>query len=201
MGRIFKIIIRKIKQPKVLVSLFLAGIMIFSILGFMMSYQMEDRTTESEYNGYKFTQFYDGMQVEINEQKFKLNYFPEQLERYNLSEETKVTLQNAPVFSITYDSKSEYKEYFAEQQFNLDGKLLKLDKYVIPGVIDNTDYEHIPQITCSNATAALPVILFQEDITTNITFNNNCIIINIGNVNEAYQVGDLLFYQIAGIME
>jgi hypothetical protein len=199
--RIFKRIFRKIIKPKVLVSLFLAGIMVFSILGFMMSYQMEDNTIEREYNGHKFTQLYDGIQTEINDQKISLNYFPEQLESINISSAVKVVLASSEVIAITYDGDSEYKEFFAEQQFELNNKLEKIDKYVMPGIIDNTDVEQITQLDCSNATSSVPVILFQEGLSTNITFNNNCVIVNIGNINDAYRVGDLLFYHMAGIME
>ncbi|MBN1645138.1 hypothetical protein JW851_03825 [Candidatus Woesearchaeota archaeon] len=192
---------RKIKQPKILVSLFLAGIMIFSILGFMMSYQMDDTRTELEYNGYEFEQLYGGFQLVLNKQKIVLNYFPEQLENVDLTKEIKTILKNAKVLSVAYDSDSEYKEYFAEQQFNLAENLNKVDKYIISGMTNNTGYAQIPQITCSNATIELPVILFQEGLLTNITFNNNCIIANIASANDAYMAGDLLFYQIAGIME
>lgn len=201
MKRLLKKFIKTIKRPKALVSLFLASIMIFSILGFMMSYQMEENAVELEYNGYEFEQLYDGLRIKINKQKIILNYFPEQLEHFDLTEEIKIILKNSPVFSVTYDSVSEYKAWFAEQQFNLDERLDKLDKYTIRGVTNNEEYEQIPQITCDNATSELPVIIFQEGIPTNITFNNNCIILDIDNVNDVYQVGDLLFYQIAGVME
>ncbi len=201
MAQILKRILRKAKEPKVLVSLFLASIMVFSVLGFMMSYQMEDNTIEREYNGYKFTQLYNGIQIEVNNQKISLNYFPEQLEGINISSAVKVVLDNSQVIAITYDGDSEYKEFFAEQQFELNNKLEKIDKYVMPGIVDNTDFEQITQIDCRNATPTLPVILFQEGVLTNITFNNNCVIINIGNINDAYRVGDLLFYHMAGIME
>lgn len=201
MSRILKKTLRKIKEPKVLVSLFIASIMVFSIMGFMMSYQMEDRAIELEYNGYEFEQLYDGIRTEINGETVTLNYFPEQLERFNLSEAIKITLQNMPVFSVTYEADSEYKEYFAAQQYNLNENLPKLDRYIIPGITNNTDVEHIPVITCLNATPSIPVIFFREANSTSIKFNNNCIIINIANMNDADQVGDLLFYYIAGIME
>jgi hypothetical protein len=198
---IIKRILKKAKEPKVLVSLFLASIMVFSILGFMMSYQTEDNTTEREYNGYKFIQLYNNIQTEINDQKISLNYFPDQLESINISSAVKVVLDNSEVIAITYDGDSDYKELFAEQQFELNNKLEKIDKYVIPGIIDNTDLEQITQMDCNNATPSIPVILFQEGISTNITVNNNCITINIGTMNDAYRVGDLLFYHMAGIME
>ena len=201
MGRIIKKFFRKIKQPKVLVSIFLASIMIFSILGFMMSYQMDNRTTKLEYNGYKFTQFYDGIQTKINGQKFNLNYFPEQLDTINISSAAKVILKSLFVFSITYDSNSEYKEYFSGQQFELAENLEKIEKYVSSGMTNNTGFEQIPQITCKNATQTVPVIIFQEADQTSIQFNNNCIIANISSINDVYRVGDLLFYTMAGVMK
>lgn len=195
-----KQIIHHIKDPKVLVSLFIAGIMILSTLGVMLDYQTGSNS-KMEYNGYKFEQMYDGIQTKINGQKFMLTYFPEQLERINISAEAKQMLKDMQVFAITYDTASEYKESFAEQQFNLAEKLALADKYVIPGVLNNTGMEQIPVITCKNATSTMPVILFQEGITTNTTLKNNCLTVNIGSMYEAPQAGDLLFYQITGVMQ
>jgi len=190
----------KLKEPKILVSIFLAAIMILSTLGFILDSQ-SGGNSKLEYKGYKFEQMYDGIQTKINGQKFIFNYFPEQLERINISYKVKSLLKDASVLSITYDPNSEYKEVFAEQQFNLQEKLSEIEKYIIPGLTNNTDFEQIPQINCKNATNAIPVIFFEESITTNITMKNNCITIQIGNMNDVYQVGDLLFYQMAGIME
>lgn len=201
MERIVKRILRKMKEPKVLVSLFLAGIMIFSILGFMMSYQMEDNTREIEYNGYLFEQLYDGVRTKINGETVTLTYFPEQVNDITVSEIAKITLSNGPVIAITYDSTSDYKEYFSGQQFELAENLEKIERYIISGMTNNTGFENIPQLDCTNATASVPVILFQETNQTSITFNNNCIIANIGNRNDVYRVGDLLFYYMAGIIE
>lgn len=191
---------QRIKDPKVLVSLFIAGIMILSTLGVILDYQTGSNN-KMEYNGYKFEQMYDGIQTKINGQKFILTYFPEQLEHINISTEAKQMLKNLQVFAITYDTESEYKESFAEQQYNLAEKLAIIDKYVIPGVANNTGVEQIPVITCRNATNAMPVILFKEGLTTNMTLKNSCLTINIGSMYEAPQVGDLLFYQITGVMQ
>ena len=199
-ARIMRKIIHKLKDPKILVSLFLAGIMIFSTLGFMLDYQTGN-SNKRKYNGYKFEQMYDGIQTKINGQKFTLTHFPEQLEYISMSTEIKQILRNTQVLAITYNPESEYKEAFAEQQFNLAEDLSQINKYILAGMTNNTNFEQIPQITCQNATSTLPVIQFREAITTSITLKNNCITINIGNVNDASQTGDLLFYQIAGIME
>lgn len=193
--------LRRLKEPKVLVSFFLAAIMIFSILGYMVSYQTDEDMPETEYNGYKFEQLYGGVQTEINGEKVMLTYFPEQLLHINLSKDTKIVLANMPVFAMTYDSDSEYREYFSEQQFKLSENLARIDRYIVPGMTNNTGFEQIPQIRCENATANMPVILFKEAAFTNITFNNNCIIANIADMNDVYQAGDLLFYYMAGIME
>ncbi|MBD3361876.1 hypothetical protein GF358_03740 [Candidatus Woesearchaeota archaeon] len=201
MGRLIKQILHKIKEPKVLVSLFLASIMIFSVLGFMMSYQMEGNTTEIEYNGYVFEQLYDGVRTRIHGESITLTYFPEQVDQINISKAAKIALENLPVFSITYETDSTYTEYFAGQQFELSENMEKIEKYAIPGMMNNTGYKSIPKITCNNATASVPVILFQESNTTGIKFNNNCIIANIGNMNDVYRVGDLLFYTMAGVIE
>lgn len=201
MKRLIKKALVNMKQPKALVSIFLASIMVFSILGFMVSYKMDENTVETEYNGYKFIQLYGGVQTQINGEKVTLAYFPEQLEHISVSGVIKIILANTPVFAMTYDSNSEYKEYFSEQQFKLAENLDKIDKYIIPGMTNNTGFENIPKINCENATLNVPVILFKEAPSTNITFNNNCIIASIANMNDAYQVGDLLFYHIAGIME
>jgi hypothetical protein len=192
--------LKKIIAPKVLVSIFIAGIMILSTLGVILDYQTGN-SNKMEYNGYKFEQMYDGVQTKINGQKYTLTYFPQQLEYINMSRGIKQILEKTEVFTITYDPESEYKDLFAAQQFNLGERLPLMDKYVIPGVANNTGIEQIPQITCRNATPALPVIMFKEGITTNMTLKNNCITINIGNLNDADQIGDLLFYQIAGVMQ
>lgn len=191
--------IRRAKEPKVLVSLFIAAIMIFSTLGFILDSQ-SGGNNKLEYNGYKFEQMYDGIQTKINGQKFMMTYFPEQLEHINISESAKQMLKGINVFTITYDPESEYKESFAEQQYNLAEKLAVIDKYVIPGVSNNTGIEQMPVITCKNATISMPVIFFHEGITTNMTLKNNCITISIGSMYEAQQIGDLLFYQITGVM-
>ena len=59
MGRTLKIALKKIKEPKVLVSIFLASIMIFSVLGFMMSYSTSSNdNTKKEYPNFFYPEIH-----------------------------------------------------------------------------------------------------------------------------------------------
>jgi len=168
---------RKTINKKMLVSLFIIAIMVLSAFGFILSYQTNQTEKLEEYNGYSFKKTTKGYLTEINDQKLYFDYYPGDLEQINITDDAKAILSQAEVLVITYDPNSDFAELIAEKEFDLEQKTDKTEKpFIAKGLTNATDYA-LPQITCANATAEMPVIHMKRGNTSKITAKNNCIIL------------------------
>ena len=186
-------------DKKVLMGLFIVGIMVFSIFGFVISYGSGQERLN--YGDYKFTRTQLGVQTKINGQKVLFNFFPTQVEDIPVDDQVKKLLKETKSLSVTYDPEDEWAQAMAEIQYYLEQALPELsDVYVERGLTDSTEYE-LDEIQCADATEKVPVLYLSHGETTEITFDNNCIIANAQAVQELYRINDRLQYIIFGVME
>ncbi|MBW3002119.1 hypothetical protein KY338_03100 [Candidatus Woesearchaeota archaeon] len=192
---------KKLINKKMLVSLFIIAIMVLSAFGFMLSYQTNQAEKLDEYNGYSFKKTTQGFMTEINDQKIYFDYYPGDLDQINVSEDAKAILSQAEVLLITYDPSSDFAESIAELELDMEQKTQKIGKpFIAAGLTNATDYA-LPQITCSNATAEMPVLHMKRGKTSEITAQNNCVIIaaETESVLNAYYTRAA--YLIFGVMK
>ena len=188
------------KKRKTLISLFIVIVMVMSAAGFMMDYAFKEKLA---YNGYKFDQTEQGFVTKLNGNKIAFNYYPTQLESINISSEAMNEIKQAKMIGVSYDASSYLVETMAQLQYYLDTSLPELfGIFVQKGLINNASYD-IAELTCANATAASPVIVFLEtgeNETSEFSYKNSCLTFKASNEQELVMQTERLVYGISGII-
>jgi hypothetical protein len=186
-------------DKKTWMSLFIAVIMVVSVIGFALSFHQPPETLK--YRGYTFVRTQQGLQATIDGMRLYFYNFPGDLEDIQVSEQAKEPLKNARVLWFSYDPQDERASEIADAMFYLEEALAEVkDRYVQRGLINNTDYT-LPEITCANSTAAVPVLIMQSGNETAIASEGSCIIATATSSSAVYQAGDLLLYHAVGVMQ
>lgn len=192
---------RKETNKKMLVSVFIIAIMVLSVFGFMLSYQTNQTEKIESYNGYTFARTNKGFMTKIEGKEFYFDYYPADLETINQTGELLQTLADKKALAITYNPNSELAVRMAEIQFDIEQKTQKKgDIYVTRALTNSTGYA-LPEITCQNATQAMPVIRLKQGKTTHIQSENNCITLNAGTETELNALYTKTLYTILGVMK
>jgi hypothetical protein len=185
---------KKKNYAGVMVSLFIAFIMITSIAGYIFS---DTSVQQVKYNGIKFVQNVNGWNANIQGKQYFFSYEPNQLDRINISESIK--FGNLVMIDVTYDVNSTYAERIAESIYELDNILIQKGIFVRKGFTVNNSF-NLPILNCEDATPAVPVILFTYGNDTLITNLGNCIILEAADMNSFLPITDKLAYRIIGVI-
>ncbi len=185
---------------KTWMSLFIAAIMILSVIGFSLTFT-EENTQQLAYNDTDFTRTQNGWQTKINNNKVEFYTFPSELEDIQFDEGAGVALDGVKVLWFSYNPKETYAQEIADTLFYMEESLGKAAGiYVQRGLTNNTGYE-LPEATCANATATVPVLILESGNETSIKHNNGCIIATASSGREIYRVGDRILYQEFKVMK
>ena len=174
--------------------------MVLSVFGLMMSYQTNQRDKLADYNGFTFSRTQAGLITKINGQELAFNYYPEDLEKINMSDDAKALLSGTKVLFVTYDPNSEFSSSIAEQQLDMEQKFIKLgDRFLTKGFTNATGYA-LPQITCANATAAMPVYQIGQSNETKLEVSDDCIMLTVASESELNAYHAKVLYLLLGVM-
>ena len=187
-------------DKKTWMGLFIAAIMIFSVIGFAMSFSAPS-AEKRKYNDYTFIQTQQGLRTRVNDINVYFYNFPQDIASIPFDEGAKIALDTV-VLWFSYDPNNEFAPEIADALFYMEeviGTVLE-EPYVQRGLVNNTEYV-LPEITCANATASVPVLIIESGNTTAITHDNGCIVATAASQQEVYQVGDRLLYQTLGVMQ
>ena len=189
------------KKRKKMISLFIVVVMVMSAAGFMIDYAFKEKL---EYNGFKFENTEQGFVTKLNGNKIAFNYYPTQLESINISSEAMNGIKSAKMIGVSYDPNSYLVETMAQLQYYLDMSLPELfGIFVQKGLTNNIGYE-MAELTCENATAASPVIVFLEtgeNETSDFSYENSCLTFKASTEQELVMQTERLVYGISGIMQ
>ncbi|MBI4140639.1 hypothetical protein HY485_02260 [Candidatus Woesearchaeota archaeon] len=189
-------------DKKTAMSLFIAAIMILSVLGFVLVDNGGDNLKQ-KYGEHTFLRLPQGWRTTINGQQFVFNYFPEQLEDIKLPTNT-TALKESPIIAFSYDPNNRYAEDLGALQYYFETTVTNKQRYVQRGLTNTTTYTTLPEITCKNATQQLPVIVLNLNTKLNATdihYKNNCLTITADRAQELYTTTDRLIYSFLGIMQ
>lgn len=186
-------------DKKTWMSIFIAIIMILSVIGFAFTFT--EPPARLEYNGIAFAHTTQGLQAKINGTKLTFYHFPGQLEDIAFDEGAKAALEDTRVIWLSYDPNDVYATEIADVLYYMEQTLDTVgDVYVQRGLVNSTDYG-LSEITCANATVTVPVLVMQSSNETGVTHVNGCITAVAASGQEVYQVGDRLLYQAFGVMD
>lgn len=185
----------KKKIGGILVTLFIALSMIVSIFAIVLDNQGHDLV----YNKYKFSLIDTGYRVKVNDKLYTFQYFPAELETYNLSQQTKDTITNSQGLAILFDPNSSQDDltYIDYSRFSLDEAITKPVYFAITS--ESAIYQ-FPVLSCENSTKEVPFIFFNISSVSSIEQYGNCIVLN-ARLREIIAVQERIAYQELGIMK
>jgi len=191
---------RRFKKEQFMVY-FIAFIMISSVFG-VVFYGFSGGGTKVDYNEFTFLRGEDGNKwsTEIESKQIFFDYFPTEVEQFNISAEIINKMSNTMEIDITYDVSSTKKEVFAYFGYDMQQQLANKDIYVRSGFITESEYD-VPVITCADATAVVPVLYIQESNETKIYSELNCVILEAKNDFDFIRLKDRILYGIFGIIK
>jgi len=184
-------------DKKKIAGLVIAAIMVLSILGVVVDFGTQPSAQKMPYGDFKFTPTQQGYTKKIDGKDFAFFYFPANLEYYAVPDNVKNLLE-APVYTVTYDPRSNLTQNFAEVQYYLEFQLEEI-RFIEQGITSGNDT--LPQKTCADATAAQPVILLQQGDESKITAQESCIILQAVDGYDLYREAERIVYQILGVMK
>lgn len=176
------------------ISIFLALIMVTSIIGFIFG---DNPSGVVRYKNLKFTQLNQGWKVKYEGRDYIFSFEPNSLEQINISDSIK--FDNLLELDVTYDVNSTYKEAMAQSIFELSNILSQRGVFVRAGFTSNSSY-NLPIITCEDATQGVPVIYYSASNKTSISMSGNCIMLESEDSYSFLLLTNRLAYRILGIM-
>lgn len=184
---------------KVIISLFFAFIMISSILAIIFSGY--NQTNDVEYNGFTFKLQGDYLVTKKDGNTIKIQSYPSGISGITVDEAVTQRLSSGYQLYISTPVLSANKEYAALAAYDLKEYLDSTG--IQSGVVisdDNSINPNIPLINCQNASASLPVVLFEDSNQTAIALDGECIRISAATGYDFIAIKDRLVLKLSGIM-
>jgi hypothetical protein len=187
-------------DKKTVMSLFIAFIMIVSVIGFSLSFS-QPAAEQLQYKEHKFVRTSQGLRTKLNDINVYFYSFPRDIEEIEFDEGAKTALDGARVVWMTYDPQDEKAAEIADTFYYMEEILGRVaDVYVMRGLINNTGYQ-LAQVTCANASTTVPVIVFRSGNETRISHSAGCITAAAWESKDVYRAGDRILYQALGVMD
>jgi hypothetical protein len=196
-----KVRYQKKENQKKKQNLILGGIIIFIMVSSALGYFGSQGTAQRfEYKGLRFELLDSGMlKARLQDREFQFNYLPQSLENMSFNSSALSPLLQTRLVYTTSASDSPMKAAIAEADYLLQRELFTLGLYVVEGFTDNTTSR--PVISCLNASAFVPVILFEASENTEVSLEDSCIIVRASSRLDFLALKDRMLYTLLGILE
>jgi len=178
----------------IFLSIFIALLMITSIIGFLAD---DSQVNSVKYGKYKFTTTNNGWHTKIDNKDYYFSYTPADVELISVPEN--LNLDNIIEVDVTSDINSTFKKEIAGSMFELNQILSQNNIYVRQGQVKESDL-NLPIITCAESTQKVPVILYRFGNETRILYENNCIILESRDGNSFLALTHRIAFKILKIM-
>lgn len=188
---------KKFPKEKLMV-LFIAFVMIFSVVGYMFGRNGSEE--KLSYNDYKLVRKGSQWSIVVDNKEAVFDYFPVEVENINVSYDIIESIMNTLEVDTTYDINSSYSESIAYSQYEIALMLNEhFNIYVRNGFTTNNTFG-LSVITCDDATDIVPVIYFKESDEVKVYSEGNCIIAEGRNDLDFVKIKDRLMYGVLGII-
>ncbi|MBD3314075.1 hypothetical protein GF345_06540 [Candidatus Woesearchaeota archaeon] len=178
-------------------GIFIAAIMILSVVGFMWN---GNTAPDLDYNGHSFTLTQDRMfMMEHEGQNIVFYNHPSEVEHISIGGAGDVLSDTRMMYS-TLDPQDEYSEVIGATQYDIK-KVLDSEGTLFAYAFTEENEYNKTIITCSNATASVPVLYFRKSNLTNVSFDDGCIIAEAESEYGMIMLRDRLLYAITGVIE
>jgi len=183
---------RKEKKPAVFLAVFIAAIMVTSVIGYIIA---DNTTQQKKYKGIKFETDSVSWFAVIDGTRYSFSFLPQDVEYI---ETPKMDYTGIVQLYVTSSPNSTSSGQIAESIFELSQTLSQKGIYALQGFIVENEYS-LPVFTCSNATQFVPVIYYADGNSTGIRKEGNCIIIESDNSYSFLPYTDALIYRFLGL--
>lgn len=185
-------------DKKMLMGLFIAFIMVFSIFGFVIDFAVRPSVSKAEYGDFKFKIVGEQYITKINGKEHVFVFFPGDLEFIQVSDEVRKLLES-PVLAVTYNPNSSIAQNLGEAQYYFELQLQ--DVKAIERALTNNEGTQLSQKSCGDASEAEPVILLQKADESGIVAKDSCIILSAVDPFDLYQQTERIIYTVLGVMK
>jgi len=192
--------LRYMVEAKTWMSLFIVVIMVLSVIGFVLV-DLGSSDTKRSFGEYTFYRTSQGWRAKIAGQNLYFNFVPDQISTIQVDERSSQILTASPILAITYDANNTYAQSMGQLQYYVEQLLNQNQKvYVVRGLVNNTAFQSLPQITCANSSQSLPVIVFEKSNTTQIISTDWCIHAEAATGQDFFMLADRILYEILGVL-
>ncbi|MBU0536657.1 MAG: hypothetical protein KKE20_06835 [Nanoarchaeota archaeon] len=179
-------------------GIFIAVIMIFSVVGYMWE---GDEVPELDYNGYSFILTQDRL-FEMDNDGTKMLFYnhPTELESIKIDPSATSVLMNARMVYTTLDTNDTLRQTIGKVQYDIKNIMDSRSSYFIYAFTGDNEFNKTI-ITCSNATVSVPVFYLKKGNETKIVYDNGCFIIQADTDYGMIMLRDRIMYTILGVMQ
>ncbi len=174
--------------------------MITSVFGIVIN-GFGDQSTTVRYGNFKFKLEQFGYSTTVDDKKLFVDVLPQEVEYIAVPQQAISLLQTNPQVYMTHDPNSSSAPMMAAAEFSFaQTALTHLSTNIVPAfTVQNIN--GLPVVTCDDATEFFPVIMLRESDKTEVTVENNCIILDAATDPEILALKDRLVYALTGIMQ
>jgi len=183
-------------QTKLILPLFIAFIMIFSVVGFAISQSFYTTPQEQvTYNGLNFVQNSQGSWLTyINKNPVSIVTYPPLLGNIILPEVSLVELNSANKIYVTFNQNETVNQAIIEFQTNILPYLKPVNQACIE---DSPSCANLPIKSCLDATEDTKIIQFQEADVPFVIYQDNCLLIQGSSYDLTTQTDALILYLLS----
>lgn len=164
------------EQKKVLISLFLAFLMISSVAGFIVGNPLDGGDTRIKVGDQTYIQTTQGFMTYLGDNQILISSDPRNIPLYKgLEDFTLEKLNSASRLYFTFNPSDNLQNSFAYFDANIRPRLTR--SITTACTVDSPECETLPIITCEDATENNIVIQISSSETSSLTFDNNCLLL------------------------
>lgn len=183
------------KKSKIIMSIFIAFIMVTSVIGFMFQYTKQ----RYRFGKYQFIRTEQGFSIVVNKQEVYFDYFPTEANISDFDQNIDDKIKNTKMLYLTYEFNTSHAQTLGKVAYDLTLTLDRFGIFVQPAFTQNTSF-NVPIITCANATISVPVLYFKESNQTSAYLKANCIILEGDSDIDFVRLKDRLLYGFFGVL-
>jgi len=189
-------------NAKALMAVFIAGVMIFSIFGYIIEETLRQPSNEVNYNGFNFRASQNGYATEVNKKRLIFNFLPDHLDEVFIPNEVKGVLNQTKALIVTYDPSVNETEVLGLAQFMFEEQLQPInDRLFLQRALTNASNTELAEASCVNATETVPVIFFEPSNKTEIFIDNHCVHLNFDSPLSLIQQSEKIRYILLGVIK
>ncbi len=176
----------------VYVALFIAFIMVSSIVGFLWGQNSTDtQSGSSTYKEITFKKTQNGWSTKIDGTLTQFRFHPSEVESILFSQNEHLLLSNGPLY-IAYDPSDEKVESLALAQFELANAFTKKNIQVIPAMTKNNSFG----VTIANCETKGVVLIIDAENTSDVKTTGTC----IAAKGDPLEIEDRILYDLYKII-